>query len=99
MFFLLMILIQQISTLFSYTTFFFSCYGDHRDLHSFPTRRSSDRPDGRKVRVVRGAVELDRTDGWHASRIGLGRLRGPSAFLTRDPRLSSSRKSARPDQG
>src|SRR5438874_9712781 len=28
--------------------FFFLCYGDHRDLHSFPTRRSSDlvaRPD------------------------------------------------------
>src|SRR5437588_8855524 len=23
-------------------TLFFSCYGDHRDLHSFPTRRSSD---------------------------------------------------------
>src|SRR6478609_4901833 len=22
--------------------FSFSCYGDHRDLHSFPTRRSSD---------------------------------------------------------
>src|SRR5690349_24057100 len=22
--------------------FFFSCCGDHRDLHSFPTRRSSD---------------------------------------------------------
>src|SRR5437588_7822015 len=22
--------------------FLFSCYGDHRDLHSFPTRRSSD---------------------------------------------------------
>src|SRR5437667_2454184 len=22
--------------------FFFICYGDHRDLHSFPTRRSSD---------------------------------------------------------
>src|SRR5205085_11277506 len=22
--------------------FFFSCYGAHRDLHSFPTRRSSD---------------------------------------------------------
>src|SRR5947208_14159244 len=21
---------------------FFHCYGDHRDLHSFPTRRSSD---------------------------------------------------------
>src|SRR5438094_4539602 len=26
--------------LFSF--FFFYCYGDHRDLHSFPTRRSSD---------------------------------------------------------
>src|SRR5688572_33502904 len=25
-----------------YDQFFFSCYGDHRDLHSFPTRRSSD---------------------------------------------------------
>src|SRR5688572_32461987 len=24
------------------SVFFFSCYGDHRDLHSFPTRRSSD---------------------------------------------------------
>src|SRR5438876_8761068 len=24
------------------TYFFFSCSGDHRDLHSFPTRRSSD---------------------------------------------------------
>src|SRR5436305_11435787 len=23
-------------------TFFFYCYGDHLDLHSFPTRRSSD---------------------------------------------------------
>src|SRR5438874_4018646 len=22
--------------------FFLQCYGDHRDLHSFPTRRSSD---------------------------------------------------------
>src|SRR5437870_13791652 len=25
--------------------FFFECYGDHRDLPSFPTRRSSDLPD------------------------------------------------------
>src|SRR6266536_5040296 len=24
------------------SSFFFYCYGDHRDLHSFPTRRSSD---------------------------------------------------------
>src|SRR5215510_16015773 len=28
--------------------FFFYCFGDHRDLHSFPTRRSSDlRPTAR----------------------------------------------------
>src|SRR5207253_10338577 len=26
----------------SLSSFFFSRYGDHRDLHSFPTRRSSD---------------------------------------------------------
>src|SRR5688572_32481609 len=25
-------------------SFFFYCYGDRRDLHSFPTRRSSDLP-------------------------------------------------------
>src|SRR5438477_1490958 len=27
--------------------FFFYCYVDHRDLHSFPTRRSSDLPEQR----------------------------------------------------
>src|SRR5436190_4931404 len=27
-------------------SFFFSCYGDHRYLHSFPTRRSSDLMNG-----------------------------------------------------
>src|SRR5438132_3902852 len=29
-------------SLFLFFLFFFTCYGDHRDLHSFPTRRSSD---------------------------------------------------------
>src|SRR5690242_13987721 len=29
------------------TSFSFECSGDHRDLHSFPTRRSSDLPGGR----------------------------------------------------
>src|SRR5437762_4391948 len=28
------------------TFFFFYCYAHHRDLHSFPTRRSSDLPPG-----------------------------------------------------
>src|SRR5205814_8823580 len=38
--------IQHTSLTHPYTTvcysFFFYCYGAHRDLHSFPTRRSSD---------------------------------------------------------
>src|SRR5207248_9132753 len=33
--------------------FFFSCYGAHRDLHSFPTRRSSDLE---PARIGRGDV-------------------------------------------
>src|SRR2546429_7135911 len=28
----------------TFCSFFFKCYGNHRDLHSFPTRRSSDLP-------------------------------------------------------
>src|SRR5205085_8171711 len=32
-------------------SFFFKCYGDHRDLHSFPTRRSSDLDSFRVVRA------------------------------------------------
>src|SRR3954467_12508009 len=39
--FFLMIRRPPRSTLFPYTTLFRS-YGDHRDRHSFPTRRSSD---------------------------------------------------------
>src|SRR5690242_21169972 len=37
--------------------FFFSCYGDHRDLHSFPTRRSSD------LRVAAAGDDVDHTRG------------------------------------
>src|SRR5437016_13238090 len=36
------------------TFFFFECYGAHRDLHSFPTRRSSDLLD-RRERDAEGA--------------------------------------------
>src|SRR5947208_12704074 len=53
--------------------FFFSCSGDHRDLHSFPTRRSSDLAltvyyPSHRFGVLGGAVylvdygDLDRTD-------------------------------------
>src|SRR5204863_9203180 len=49
--------------------YFFYCYGDHRDLHSFPTRRSSDlsldprvRPDlGTELARRRGDGGGDRT--------------------------------------
>src|SRR5215813_5985430 len=37
--------------------FFFYCYGDHRDLHSFPTRRSSD-PARQVVERTRGQCLL-----------------------------------------
>src|SRR5437870_13306108 len=37
-------MISAVSSLFM---FFFYCYGDHRHLHSFPTRRSSDLPEGK----------------------------------------------------
>src|SRR5207248_11159584 len=32
-------------SVFLFFSFFFYCSGDHRDLHSFPTRRSSDLSD------------------------------------------------------
>src|SRR5204862_6732214 len=35
---------SQTSCFVGSSSFFFECYGDHRDLHSFPTRRSSDLP-------------------------------------------------------
>src|SRR5699024_12550858 len=35
-------LFSTLSALSSVVFFFFYCSGDHRDLHSFPTRRSSD---------------------------------------------------------
>src|SRR5438445_10897123 len=43
------------------SSFFFSCYVDHRDLHSFPTRRSSDLPMGRGF-VKIGGAETDPAD-------------------------------------
>src|SRR5207253_10355637 len=35
--------------IYSLLSFFFYCSGDHRDLHSFPTRRSSDLVRGARV--------------------------------------------------
>src|SRR5438132_8306951 len=41
--------------------FFFYCYGDHPDLHSFPTRRSSDL--GKKFRVgIKSNISTNRNN-------------------------------------
>src|SRR5207245_2198644 len=37
-----LVVLISIHVLSLFAFFFFYCYGDHRDLHSFPTRRSSD---------------------------------------------------------
>src|SRR5205823_5510703 len=42
--------------LFRFSIFFFYCYRDHRDLHSFPTRRSSDLQLG--IKTVMEALKL-----------------------------------------
>src|SRR5437667_7663029 len=52
--------------------FFFSCYGAHRDLHSFPTRRSSDL-DGELLDRLRQRLYLHVESG----EIVLGVVRGP----------------------
>src|SRR5437867_8841502 len=69
---------------------FFSSYGDHRDLHSFPTRRSSDltvptwRPDVTlKADLVEEVVRI----------IGVNNV--PPAPLPRAPGAATDRKSTR----
>src|SRR5206468_12241525 len=54
--------------------FFFYCYGVHRDLHSFPTRRSSDL----RSRVGLGALLVGYYDGGelrYAGKVGTGYTR------------------------
>src|SRR5205823_11294997 len=55
---------------FSFFCFFLLCTGDHRDLHSFPTRRSSDLAelgDQKRFMTPREAIEAG------ADYIGIGR--------------------------
>src|SRR5207249_913869 len=51
----------------SYAVF---CFVDHRDLHSFPTRRSSDLPD-----LADGLTPFDERGGRFALRRGVPRMR------------------------
>src|SRR5690349_23612277 len=77
----------------------FLCYGHHRDLHSFPTRRSSDLQ--RREQIDRLAEKADEARGLRvlAERIGQGdeeatghRHRGTRAGLQdrKSTRLNSS---------
>src|SRR5690349_23958594 len=69
-----------------YLNFFFSCYGDHRDLHSFPTRRSSDL---RKAGSVRRAVVVLPVPRRGTLPDGVGVLAAP-AERSEEQRLNSS---------
>src|SRR5687767_15819001 len=55
--------------------FFFYCYGVHRDLHSFPTRRSSDLP------PADSSMAASRVNRWELCR--------PSRLLSSTPRRTS----------
>src|SRR5690349_22470166 len=68
---------------FSVKYFFFSCYVHHRDLHSFPTRRSSDLEPERRIR--RACIRLSRQ---RAARLGLSNL--PTSSDRKSTRLNSS---------
>src|SRR5438132_8763615 len=63
-------------TLFLCLFFFFYCYAAHRDLHSFPTRRSSDLQ-GVRVEPVAAAVRFDEPllDGHDRAEFGAQHLR------------------------
>src|SRR5206468_10527652 len=54
---------RPLGTARSYLLFFFQCHDDHRDLHSFPTRRSSDLSAlaAAAVRVIRPFVHTRKT--------------------------------------
>src|SRR5690606_41670213 len=70
--------------------FFFYCSGVHRDLHSFPTRRSSD--------LVAAGADLPEARGHHHPRLhrrALGPALLPAAQARRDRARQLDRKSTR----
>src|SRR5690606_41949056 len=69
----------------SFFSFFFSSYRDHRDLHSFPTRRSSD-----LVAVIRANVR-SASSGSLPLTVIAATARAPSSQRPPDHRHSSER--------
>src|SRR5690348_18161382 len=71
----------------SSSCFFFYCYRDHRDLHSFPTRRSSD--------LHLGPASRRRTDVGRGVPIDAGALQRTSPHGVEHRRVGRDRKSTR----
>src|SRR5690349_23508238 len=74
--------------------FIFSVSGDHRDLHSFPTRRSSDLAVARKIKtrtILPAGIERHR----HPTRAGGPALRRQRRVAFEVPRPRRDRKSTR----
>src|SRR5205814_5554127 len=75
-------------------TFFFYCYAARRDLHSFPTRRSSDLvptwPGGKRRRRADQIAAVLPVGAWHRVSAGVG-AKGPRWYEDRkSTRLNSS---------
>src|SRR5438045_6750659 len=65
--------------------FFFYCYGDHRDLHSFPTRRSSDLGAPARLSAIHSFAKAPLRMSASSRRIS-SRTAG---LITRSPRVRS----------
>src|SRR5688572_31218145 len=74
---------------------FFASYGDHRDLHSFPTRRSSDLRElsERTESSIPRHGRLRSVDPWRRPRPGTSIDREPPSRFARSPQ--QDRKSTR----
>src|SRR5699024_12722810 len=57
------------SNLNSYSFIFRTCYGDHQDLYSFPTRRSSDLIDYAKSQMKQTRELFSKNDGIQAHHV------------------------------
>src|SRR3712207_7362078 len=74
-------------------SFFFESYGDHRDLHSFPTRRSSDLSGSRSASQVRVGMPAS-FDAFRAAPMAAA-LEGDTAMPSMPCVMRSDRKSTR----
>src|SRR5699024_12446357 len=72
------------------SSFFFSCSGDHRDLHSFPTRRSSDLEKASFCVIAQDQIVPEEYTTYFRSVIVFGRIRVMEEEDRKSTRLNSS---------